>query len=202
MTWRDELDIGVGGLVAFVFLVRLLIRPISEIGEVFDSTQTALAAWWKILSLLEVPVEVSEPGPSEAQDLPLGPLPGRGARCRLLLPHRGRVLLGVDVSIPADADVAVVGETGSGKTTFVRLLARLIDPACGEGPRGRRRLASCGAPVAPAGDPHGAPGRLPVRGHHRGQHPATAGPVPRPTMRPRLSKRSGCGTGWTPCPLA
>ena len=40
--------------------------------------------------------------------------------------------MGVDVSIPADADVAVVGETGSGKTTFVRLLARLIDPACGE----------------------------------------------------------------------
>ena len=132
VTWRDELDIGVGALVAFVFLVRLLTRPISEIGEVFDSTQTALAAWWKILSVLEVPVEVSEPGPGEAQDLPLGPLPVEVRGVDFSYRTGGRVLKGVDVSIPADADVAVVGETGSGKTTFVRLLARLIDPVGGE----------------------------------------------------------------------
>ena len=132
VTWSDELGIGAGGLVAFVFLVRLLIRPISEIGEVFDNTQSALAAWWKVMGVLDTPVDVVEPPPSEAVVLPAGPL---GVRLRdVSFSYRtgGPVLRGIGVRIPADADVAVVGETGSGKTTFVRLLARLADPSSGD----------------------------------------------------------------------
>ncbi len=132
VTWSDELGIGAGGLVAFVFLVRLLIRPISEIGEVFDNTQSALAAWWKVLGLLDTPVDVVEPDPSVAQDLPAGPLGVQARGVAFSYRTGGRVLHGVDVVVPADADVAVVGETGSGKTTFVRLLARLADPGAGE----------------------------------------------------------------------
>ena len=131
--WRaDELGLGAGGLVAFVFLVRLLIRPISELGEVFDHTQTALAAWWKILGVLDMDVDVAEPPPDDAQDLPPGPLAAQVRSVDFAYRTGGLVLRGVDVSIPADADVAVVGETGSGKTTFVRLLARLADPTSGE----------------------------------------------------------------------
>ena len=145
VTWRDELGIGPGGLVAFVFLVRLLTRPISEIGEVFDTTQAALAAWWKVLGVLDSPVEVVEPAAAEAVDLPAGPLSVEvrsadfayrtaapvSVSAAVSVPAPVLVLWGVDVSIPADADVAVVGETGSGKTTFARLLARLADPAAG-----------------------------------------------------------------------
>jgi len=43
----------------------------------------------------------------------------------------GRVLHGIDVSLPAGASVAVVGETGSGKTTLAKLMARLADPTSG-----------------------------------------------------------------------
>ena len=129
--WGDELGIGAGGLVAFVFLVRLLTRPISEIGEVFDTTQTALAAWSKILGVLDMPVEVVEPPPGEGEALPSGPLPVQVRSVDFNYSTGGPVLRAIDASIPADADVAVVGETGSGKTTFVRLLARLADPVAG-----------------------------------------------------------------------
>jgi len=132
VTWGDELGIGAGGLVAFVFLVRLLIRPISEIGEVFDNTQAALAAWWKVMGVLDTPVEVVEPAPAEAQELPGGPLPVEVRDVSFSYRTAEPVLRGVDVAVPADADVAVVGETGSGKTTFVRLLARLADPTSGD----------------------------------------------------------------------
>ncbi len=126
-----DLGIGGGGLVAFVFLVRLLIRPISEIGEVFDNTQTALAAWSKILDVLDLPVEVLEPSPGEGKALPQGPLSVRVQDVEFSYPSGDRVLQHVNVVIGADADVAVVGHTGSGKTTFVRLLARLADPTAG-----------------------------------------------------------------------
>ncbi|MCY4666095.1 MAG: ABC transporter ATP-binding protein [Acidimicrobiaceae bacterium] len=131
VTWSEELGIGPGGLVAFVFLVRLLMRPISEIGEVFDTTQAALAAWWKVLGVLDTPVEVVEPEPPEAEQLPAGPLGIEVRSTDFSYRTGGLVLRGVDVSIAPDADVAVVGETGSGKTTFARLLARLADPTAG-----------------------------------------------------------------------
>ncbi len=132
VTWSDELGIGAGGLVAFVFLVRLLIRPISEIGEVFDNTQAALAAWWKVMGVLDTPVDVVEPAPDRAEPLPSGPLPVEARGVDFSYRTSGPVLRGIDVRMPADANVAVVGETGSGKTTFVRLLARLADPTSGE----------------------------------------------------------------------
>ena len=132
VTWGEELGIGAGGLVAFVFLVRLLTRPISEIGEVFDNTQAALAAWWKVMGVLDTPVDVVEPDPSDAEELPGGPLPVEVRDVGFSYRASDPVLQGIDVAIPADADVAVVGETGSGKTTFVRLLARLADPSSGE----------------------------------------------------------------------
>ena len=132
VTWSEELGLGAGGLVAFVFLVRLLIRPISEIGEVFDNTQSALAAWWKVMGVLDTPVDVVEPDPDQAESLPAGPLAVEVRAVSFSYRTGGPVLRGIDVRISADADVAVVGETGSGKTTFVRLLARLADPSAGE----------------------------------------------------------------------
>ncbi len=132
VTWSEELGIGPGGLVAFVFLVRLLMRPISEIGEVFDTTQAALAAWWKVMGVLDTPVEVVEPEPAEAEELPAGPLPVEVRGVSFSYRAGEPVLRGIDVRMPPDANVAVVGETGSGKTTFVRLLARLADPSSGD----------------------------------------------------------------------
>lgn len=126
-----DLNLAVGELVAFVFLVRLLLRPISHLGEVLDQTQTALAGWWKILSVLDMPAEVAEPSPDESRRLPSGPLSVELSGVGFAYGDGVPVLRGVDLAVGADANVAVVGETGSGKTTFARLVARLADPTEG-----------------------------------------------------------------------
>ena len=127
--WGDAWGISSGELVAFLFLCNLLIAPITELGEVLDQTQTALAGWWKVLDVLDTEVDLVDPEVPVA--LPGGPLEVRAEGVEFTYRTGGRVLHGIDVVLPVGAAVAVVGETGSGKTTFARLLARLADPTAG-----------------------------------------------------------------------
>lgn len=120
-----------GELVAFVFLVLLFLEPVAEMTEIVDQTQTAVAGWRKVLDVLDTPVEVPEPEPGVV--LPPGP-----PELRLedvWFSYRGGdgpwVVGGVDAAIGAGRRVAVVGATGSGKTTLAKLLTRLADPARG-----------------------------------------------------------------------
>lgn len=126
---RQRLGLDGGELVALLFLTTLLNGPIGELGETLDQTQTAIAGWRKILNLLDHEVDVPEPEPGLV--LPSGALSidvdGLGFAYRGAAP----VLHDVSVSIPAGTNVAVVGETGSGKTTFAKLLCRLADPVDG-----------------------------------------------------------------------
>ncbi len=123
------LGLDLGTVVAFAFLVNLLLFPIAEISEIIDQTQTAIAGWRKVLDVLDLPVELTEP--ANGIELPVGPLAigieGLGFGYRTGPP----VLHDVNVQIPAGTNVAVVGETGSGKTTFATLLCRLADPSTG-----------------------------------------------------------------------
>ena len=125
----DALGVSAGELVAFLFLVNLLLAPVSELSEVFDQTQTAIAGWRKILGVLAIPVDVVDPDPGRS--LPAGPLGFSVEGVHFAYRTGPPVLRGVDVSIPAGTNVAVVGETGSGKTTFASLLCRLADPTSG-----------------------------------------------------------------------
>ncbi len=118
-----------GELVAFLFLVSILINPVAEIGEILDQTQTALAGWWKVLQVLDVPVEVAEPGDGFA--LAAGALTVETVGLRFAYRTGPEVLSNVSVHIGAGSSVAVVGETGSGKTTFAKLLVRFADPTTG-----------------------------------------------------------------------
>ena len=118
-----------GTLIAFLFLVNLLLQPIAELSEVLDQTQTALAGFRKVLSVLAVPVEVVEP--ETGPDLPPGPVAVRTEGLCFSYRTGPRVLDDVNVELPAGTSVAVVGETGSGKTTFVKILCRLADPTEG-----------------------------------------------------------------------
>ena len=115
-----------GELVAFMFLVTLFLQPLGEIAETFDQTQTAIAAWRKVLGVMDIPVEVVEPDPGVA--LPHGALTLKTEGIRFAYREGGLVLDGIDVDIPAGARIAIVGETGCGKTTFAKLLCRLADP--------------------------------------------------------------------------
>lgn len=124
-----EMGLSSGEMIAFVFLTTVLIAPIWELGEVLDQTQTALAGWWKVLSVLDIPIEVEEPTNGIA--LPNGALPIEVNGLYFNYRTGGNVLKNINCEIPAGINVAVVGATGSGKTTFVKLLTRLADPTEG-----------------------------------------------------------------------
>ena len=119
-----------GEMIAFVFLTTILIAPIWELGEVLDQTQTALAGWWKILSVLDVPIEVNEP--ESGEKLRPGAVEIEASNVNFRYRTGSQVLDDISICIPAGTNVAVVGETGSGKTTFVKLLARIADPTNGQ----------------------------------------------------------------------
>ena len=123
-------DLSVGEATAFLFLVTILIQPISQLGEVLDQTQTALAGWWKILQIMDVPVDVIEPDEGRPLDVRVPSIELRGVDFSYRTGDQ--VLHDVSLTIPAGTAVAIVGETGSGKTTVAKLLARLADPTGGE----------------------------------------------------------------------
>ncbi len=129
LTQRDSLGLGAGEIIACLFLTTLLQGPISELSETLDQTQTAVAGWRKILNLLEHPVDVPEADPGLA--IPAGAIAITAEQVEFSYREGGRVLHDVSVEIPAGTKVAIVGETGSGKTTFAKLLCRLADPTNG-----------------------------------------------------------------------
>ena len=123
--------LSVGKLVAFLFLTSLFLEPVAEFTEIVDNTQTAVAGWRKVLDVLETPVEVVDPDPGEM--LPVGVAPEIRVE-GVSFGYRGAAepaLRDVSVVIPSGARVAVVGATGSGKTTLAKLLTRLADPDAG-----------------------------------------------------------------------
>lgn len=124
-----EWGLEAGTLVAIVFLVNLVLSPVQELGEILDQTQTAIASWRKILLLMDQPIEIEEP--TDGACLDPGALALDVEKLDFSYRTGGAVLHGVDLHIPAGANVAVVGETGSGKTTFAKLLCRLADPTDG-----------------------------------------------------------------------
>jgi ATP-binding cassette, subfamily B, bacterial len=119
----------IGTLVAFVFLVSIFLEPVAEFTEILDMTQQAVAGWKKVLDVLGTPVEVKDPRPG--LDLPARALEIELDRVSFAYHGGPPVLVEVDTVIPAGTRVAVVGTTGSGKTTLAKLLIRLADPTAG-----------------------------------------------------------------------
>jgi ATP-binding cassette subfamily B protein len=118
-----------GTLVAFAFLVTIFLEPVAEFTEILDMTQQAVAGWKKVLDVLDTPLEVEDPRPGRS-------LPARALDIELdrvsFAYHGGPpVLHEVSTAIPAGTRVALVGTTGSGKTTLAKLLIRLADPTQG-----------------------------------------------------------------------
>jgi ATP-binding cassette subfamily B protein len=120
-----------GQLTAFLFLVTLFVQPVQIATEVLNEAQNAIAGFRRVLDILETPPDVADPG-DDGHRLPTGPVEIRFADVAFAYPGGPEVLSDVDLKIPARTKVAVVGETGSGKTTFAKLLTRLMDPSRGE----------------------------------------------------------------------
>ncbi|MGH8773628.1 MAG: ABC transporter ATP-binding protein [Jiangellaceae bacterium] len=123
-------DLTLGRLLAFLFLVTLFVGPVQVGTEVLNEAQNAVAGWRRVLGVLDTPADVANPGPA-GQVLPRGPIDVRFEAVSFGYPDGPTVLHEVDADIPPRSRIAVVGETGSGKTTFAKLLTRLMDPVSG-----------------------------------------------------------------------
>ena len=124
--------ITIGTLIAFTTLQNNLFRPITGLLNTSVSVISSLALFARIFEYLDLPVEVDDP----AHPVEIDPARVTG-HVRLedvsfAYPGADRpAVSGIDLDVPAGRTLALVGETGSGKTTLASLIARLYDPSSG-----------------------------------------------------------------------
>jgi ATP-binding cassette subfamily B protein len=123
-------SLSAGGLIAFLLYLDLFFNPVQQLSQTFDSYQQAGASMAQINALMTVPT--TTPPPAQ----PAAPWPVRG-EVALRDVHftypggAGEALVGVNLVVPAGQTVALVGETGAGKSTIVKLMVRFYDPTSG-----------------------------------------------------------------------
>jgi len=126
-------DLKVGVLATFLLYLQRFFDPLQDVSQFYNTFQSAASGLEKISGVLDQEPSVPEPASP-------APLPGRdwvsaGRRVRfeeVTFGYRDNLVLpGLDLDIPAGQTVALVGETGAGKTTIARLLGRFYDPRSG-----------------------------------------------------------------------
>jgi ATP-binding cassette, subfamily B, bacterial len=124
--------VSIGTLIAFTTLQNGLFRPITGLLGTSVSVISSLALFARIFEYLDLPVEVDDP----ARPVSIDPAAVTGhvrfEGVGFTYPGADRpALAGIDLDVPAGSTLALVGETGSGKTTLGSLAARLYDPTLG-----------------------------------------------------------------------
>ena len=123
-------DMTAGTVLAFAFLVTLFVGPVQMGTQILTDAQNAIAGWRRVIGILETPADLVDPG-ADGEVLPRGPIDVRFERVSFAYPGGPLVLRDIDLDIDSGRRVAVVGETGSGKSTVAKLLTRLMDPVEG-----------------------------------------------------------------------
>lgn len=118
-----------GTLLAFLFLVNLLVQPIQTLVETLNHAQSAAAGVRRILRILDSEIEIDDP--VEPMALPAGSLDIEFDRVSFSYKEAAPLFVDLSLRIEPGSRVAVVGETGSGKSTFSKLLTRIHDPQYG-----------------------------------------------------------------------
>jgi ATP-binding cassette subfamily B protein len=124
--------ITIGTLIAFTTLQNSLFRPLTGLLNTSVSVISSLALFARIFEYLDLPVEVDDP--ARPVDIDPAQVAGhlRFENVSFAYPGADRpAVAGVSLEVPAGSTLALVGETGSGKTTLAALIARLYDPSSG-----------------------------------------------------------------------
>ena len=124
-------DIKIGVLASFLLYLQRFFDPLQDVSQFYNSFQGAASALEKISGVLEEEPSVAEP-PTPVS-LPSAASGRRVSFSGVRFGYRKAVVLpGLDLELSAGQTVALVGETGAGKTTVARLLARFYDPNAGQ----------------------------------------------------------------------
>jgi len=123
-------DITAGEILAFAFLVSLFVNPVQMGTQILTDAQSAIAGWRRVIGILDTPADLVDPGPTGLA-LPRGPVDVEFESVTFAYPGGPPVLHDLSTHIDAGTRIAVVGETGSGKSTIAKLLTRLMDPTSG-----------------------------------------------------------------------
>ncbi|MGC0331839.1 ATP-binding cassette subfamily B protein [Streptomyces sp. SAI-170] len=127
-----EASLTTGALVAYLLYIDLFFAPVQQLSQVFDGYQQASVSLGRIQELLQEPT--STKSARQPRDVPS--LRGEIAFEDVHFAYGSadepeEALTGIDLRIPAGQTVAFVGETGAGKSTLVKLVARFYDPTSG-----------------------------------------------------------------------
>jgi ABC-type multidrug transport system fused ATPase/permease subunit len=123
---QGQLTLGV--LTAFILYLRQFFEPMQDLAQFYNTFQAAGAALEKLAGVIEESPTVPEP----LAPVKLGEVEGDVAFEGVTFAYRDKpVLHDIDLRIPAGQIIALVGETGAGKTTMARLIARFYDPTAG-----------------------------------------------------------------------
>ncbi|GHA68231.1 ABC transporter ATP-binding protein [Streptomyces tendae] len=125
----DDATLTTGALVAYLLYIDLFFAPVQQLSQVFDGYQQASVSLGRIQELLREPTSTrAADQPSEVTGL-RGEIAFEDVHFRY--GDDEEALTGIDLRIPAGQTVAFVGETGAGKSTLVKLVARFYDPTGG-----------------------------------------------------------------------
>ncbi|MFV0485248.1 MAG: ABC transporter ATP-binding protein [Candidatus Saccharimonadales bacterium] len=121
--------LGLGDLTAFIQYVNQFTQPITQLSQIFNTLQSAVAASERVFDFLEEPEQSAD-----VIEATLGKVTGavEFSEVHFSYVEDKEVIKGFSASIKPGAKVAIVGPTGAGKTTIVNLLMRFYDPNSGE----------------------------------------------------------------------
>jgi len=126
-----EGTLAIGAYSVLVFMTQRLLWPLTRLGETFDLYQRAMASSTRVLDVLTSPTEVKqgvyEP---ELEDIATSNIVLNDVT--FAYPERDNVFSNLNLELKAGHTTGVVGSTGAGKTTLVRLLLRFAEPTSGE----------------------------------------------------------------------
>ena len=117
--------LSVGNYSVMVFLIQRLLWPLTRLGETLDQYQRAMASTNRVMGLLDTPITIC----SGTQSLTLGEVKGEILIRNISFSYQDRspIMTNLSLDIPAGKTIAIVGSTGSGKSTLVKLLLRLYE---------------------------------------------------------------------------
>ncbi|WP_430416952.1 ABC transporter ATP-binding protein [Marinobacter adhaerens] len=128
MALEGNLNVGAYGVL--VFLTQRLLWPLTGLAEVIDLFERAMASTRRILDLLAEPVHVRDEGGKALAEPVKGDV--ELDKVSFHYPSSGAGIQDISLTVPAGNTLALVGATGSGKSTLIKLLLRFYDPSNGQ----------------------------------------------------------------------